>query len=537
MRLDKIFATLFIGLAMTACSNDDEMTTGGQDQSPVTGGTAYMSVSLNMPKSTGGTRAAGQHHGSTNEQKVGEVMLVLFDDSEICVETKLLGTSDYQLTVGGAAGAAGNAFQVPATTKKALAVINPPLDFKARCVVSAGWAAINAAWATTVKNVIGTSEDSFMMINADKALIDVSGDVKTVDGTILVDAAAAQNAAFNAPAAINVERVVAKVSLKEKTGGAEVKAPGATCTFGNWALNVTNKDMFPFSEIVVPAVGINNLSVNYRKDNNYAAGSFDVLNFNYLALDAVTGNLPADFTTMGVDKYCLENTMDAAQQTEAQTTSAVVSAEYTPDDCTAGDSWFRLLGVTYKTLDDLKAVYTAADAAITAGSASDLQEQQVKLCKEFYARIDAMVTAQSATWTATDFASLDIDEMDAVTNGGEASKPAVIPDPIDPVNNPGTMQDLGVEYFQKGVCYYSILIRHDDAVTGTMELGKYGVVRNNWYTLTINSVKQPGTPWIPDPTNPIKPSDPGEDNDEAEAFLAVSITINPWTTWSQNVDL
>ena len=49
MKLDKIFAALFIGLAMTACSNDDEMTTGGQDQSPVTGGTAYMSVSLNMP--------------------------------------------------------------------------------------------------------------------------------------------------------------------------------------------------------------------------------------------------------------------------------------------------------------------------------------------------------------------------------------------------------------------------------------------------------------------------------------------------------
>ena len=59
MKLDKIFAALFIGLAMTACSNDDEMTTGGQDQSPVTGGTAYMSVSLNMPKSTGGTRASG----------------------------------------------------------------------------------------------------------------------------------------------------------------------------------------------------------------------------------------------------------------------------------------------------------------------------------------------------------------------------------------------------------------------------------------------------------------------------------------------
>lgn len=81
------------------------------------------------------------------------------------------------------------------------------------------------------------------------------------------------------------------------------------------------------------------------------------------------------------------------------------------------------------------------------------------------------------------------------------------------------------------------MIRHDDAITGTMALGKYGVVRNNWYTLTINSVKQPGTPWIPDNTDPTDPENPGGDDDDAEAYLSVSITINPWTTWSQGVDL
>lgn len=537
MKLDKIFTALFVGLAMAACSNDDEMTTGGQDQSPVTGGTAYMSVSLNMP--TGGTRASSTDHGTTAEQKVGTVLLALFDASDICVGAKTLSAGEYQMTVGGVAGAAGSAIQVPATTQKVLAVINPNTDFQNRCVVSAGWAAINAALTTSVKDVIGTAEDNFMMINAGdatthKALIDVSGNIKTVGVGGIVDAASAKTAAVGNPAAINVERVVAKVSLKEKAGGAEATAPGATCTFGDWALNVTNKDMFPFSEIVTP---IGSMSANYRKDNNYATGSFNVSKFDYLALDATTGALPADFTTMGVDKYCLENTMDAAEQKMAQTTSAVVSAVYTPAGYTAGKSWFRLLGTSYEALTDLQAVYATAKAAVTAGSASPLQTQQKTLCDEFYVRIAAMAAAQGKAWIATDFASLDIDEMDAIVNGGEASKPAVVPDPIDPVNNPDIVQDLGVEYFKEGTCYYSILIRHDDAVTGTMELGKYGVVRNNWYTLTIKTVKQPGTPWIPDPTNPIDPTDPGEDNDEAEAFLAVGITVNAWTTWSQGVDL
>ena len=37
MKLDKSFLTLFVGLAMAACSNDEEMATGGQDQLPVDG--------------------------------------------------------------------------------------------------------------------------------------------------------------------------------------------------------------------------------------------------------------------------------------------------------------------------------------------------------------------------------------------------------------------------------------------------------------------------------------------------------------------
>ena len=49
MKLDKIFVTLFVGLAMTACSNDEEATTGG-NQLPVDGKAAYMSLSLAMPK-------------------------------------------------------------------------------------------------------------------------------------------------------------------------------------------------------------------------------------------------------------------------------------------------------------------------------------------------------------------------------------------------------------------------------------------------------------------------------------------------------
>ena len=60
-----------------------------------------------------------------------------------------------------------------------------------------------------------------------------------------------------------------------------------------------------------------------------------------------------------------------------------------------------------------------------------------------------------------------------------------------------------VRYYHESVCYYDVLIRHDQNVTEKMALGRYGVVRNNWYHLELQSVSGPGTPWIPDPSDPM----------------------------------
>ncbi len=524
MKLDKSFLTLFVGLAMAACSNDEEMTTGGQNQLPVDGREAYMSVSVAMPKSTG-TRAPGEDHGSTEEQKVDKVLLALFDASDVCLETKKLDVTDYILNVGGAdkSGYDGKAFKVPSATAKVLAVVNPSDKFSAACVVSASWTVINGAVEQTLEEVTGATKDNFMMINAGDNANPAAGalvtaNVKVVDGTAYADATAAMAAAEADRSVIRVDRVVAKVSLGTNPGGVTVPA-GVTCTFGDWALNVTNRSMFPYSEIVMPAGG--SAGADYRIDPNYELAGFNVSQFNYLKV-AADGSLPTDFSAMTDSKYCLENTMADDAQTQAQTTAAVVSAVYTPNSFTAGESWFRLLGVTYKTLDDLQAVYNAAKTAAAPDAA---QAQTITLCDQFHARISAAATAQGKT-VGADFATVTIAELDAVANGGEYSKPDAT-----------AGETVGVEYFQKGVCYYNILIRHDDAITGTMALGKYGVVRNNWYTLTINSVKQPGTPWIPDTTDPTDPAKPGENDDDAEAYLSVNITVNPWTTWSQGVDL
>ena len=61
-------------------------------------------------------------------------------------------------------------------------------------------------------------------------------------------------------------------------------------------------------------------------------------------------------------------------------------------------------------------------------------------------------------------------------------------------------------------------------------LGRYGVLRNNWYELTVNSVSGPGTPDVPT----IKPTDP---DDENYKYISVSVNILDWAKRSQSVDL
>lgn len=66
--------------------------------------------------------------------------------------------------------------------------------------------------------------------------------------------------------------------------------------------------------------------------------------------------------------------------------------------------------------------------------------------------------------------------------------------------------------FERGVCYYSIPIKHFAEGHQVGDEGFYGVVRNHWYQITINEVNSfghPATPGVgPDPSDPDKPYDP-----------------------------
>ena len=69
--------------------------------------------------------------------------------------------------------------------------------------------------------------------------------------------------------------------------------------------------------------------------------------------------------------------------------------------------------------------------------------------------------------------------------------------------------------------------RHDDA--DGKYLGRYGVVRNNWYELQVSAIKNLGSPTIP--TAPENP------DDENQYYLTFKVNIHSWAKRVQNVIL
>ena len=102
---------------------------------------------------------------------------------------------------------------------------------------------------------------------------------------------------------------------------------------------------------------------------------------------------------------------------------------------------------------------------------------------------------------------------------------------------------VGIKTYENGVSYYIARIKHfgDDLTPWTAGedtygennlkwLGRYGVLRNNWYDLTINKISGPGYPDVPE----VKPGTP---DDEDTKYINVSVKILDWAKRSQSVEL
>ena len=97
-----------------------------------------------------------------------------------------------------------------------------------------------------------------------------------------------------------------------------------------------------------------------------------------------------------------------------------------------------------------------------------------------------------------------------------------------------------VSYYKGGVAYYPVMIRHFDNYqtpwdnveynnNGNNYLGRYGVLRNNWYNIDVTAIKTIGSADVPDVY--------GTPDDPMESWISVEINVLSWAKRTQNVDL
>lgn len=487
MKLRSLFFTVLATTALVSCSNDDVVDPGVQGPD-MEMGNGYMSFKLKMPKSINSRANGDLAVGTQKESKVEAALALLFDSNDKVVTAKTLSWTGLSASF---ADKSSDAFKVDTTATKILVVANPTDAIMKIGKVNATLATIKGA--LTIKNVSElATTDKFVMSNY--KLIDckkfiVVGEVGDTENDI-------KQEAMDKPVEVPVDRLVAKVTL---TVGSSLNE-NAIVSVDGWALNVTNNKylLLPDTCTVSDYAGVSNAAevakYLYTKDTNF--GNSSSWDFKTYSAEYKTDNELQSLATSS-SLYCTENTMQAVDQLHKYTTQAVLKVKFIPKKdvegvaLTDGDSWFRFEGRTYSAASIKAAALAAADNSALKKAAA------------------AFVKATKAT----DFAAA----VDAVTE-----------------NTSVLVKNTGIEYFHHGYSYYQVMIRHNEYNDNIMTLGRYGVVRNNWYTLKVTSVSEAGSSYPKDPETEIFTD---ETKDDSPSYISVKITVKPWTTWTQNVEL
>lgn len=355
----------------------------------------------------------------------------------------------------------------------------------------------------------------------------------------------AAEAEANPAASVYVERAVAKVTVNGTNGNLGNNA-GMTYTISGWTFDVTNKKTYlvrnmtdantwwnynvagDYRFVGSAAVGPNLYRTYWGVDPNYS--SYIAGDFNIFA-----GQTPADLNPVNGNGYCLENTFDVDNQNQNQTTRVIVAATLNAGstfyilDNDKGKIWSKT-----EAEDAVKAEYLGNQAVIAALTAN-LDGADKKITGD-----DLTVTFDKAAGDLT----VTMIEISADKAGD--FKGGEIPDALTPgteANNAilaAVNAGKKVSCYANGVAYYPVMIRHfDDNQTpwsnveyGGNEnnfLGRYGVLRNNWYEINVTGIKDIGYADVPDVY--------GTPDDPMESYISVEINVLSWAKRSQNVEL
>lgn len=576
MKIKHLFGLAVIAAMTASCSSNEDLGTAGPGTGTNETGVGYATFTINLP-SVSGTRAADaggaeMAEGTPEEYKVSNATALIFqkygsdEGSYKFVESVTLPIDGW--TNDSTPG-------ITTTSKKLVAKltnVDTKNDYSVLILLNnknVNLPTVGQSYNDwNSKNILTPSvtdwagSDGFYMANAPlKGSAASPATLVSIDkDKIYASEAEANKPTNDCAATVFVERGVAKmtvaapgtITVKDK---ATTKPTKSQVTFSNWALDITNKKTFAVHNIdglssdfgaiwtTDRFTGINN-RVYWGKDPNYdnedlkknnATGD-DLRNkeFNFIT---ATSEINKDFTntTKTNPVYCLENTFNLKNMYQGQTTRVIFKAKYTPKDDTGdladpADGTFYTIGnmKTILNTDKLKAAVDAvANPVLPTGYTIDYTNFKTEgshvIKAEYIKNASGTVLDSTAPYGKKTGAEIVKDINDKL--GLKAGRPEEM---------------VGINTYLKGATYYIARVKHFSSLkwqsgesygdNNDKYLGRYGMLRNNWYELKVGNVYGPGYPGVP-------PVDPTQPDDENEKYLSVSVKILSWAKRSDTVDL
>ncbi|MDL2255143.1 Mfa1 family fimbria major subunit [Parabacteroides sp. OttesenSCG-928-G06] len=338
---------------------------------------------------------------------------------------------------------------------------------------------------------------------------------------------------------VPVDRLVSKVTLRADYDKVS-ELSGATVSDGSWKLDVTNLSTYYLRhQAPIAGGGTENAGTPrvkmYAIDTNYDMYSWERYLFKNIDPKTITGLLTpekvdlkkhfnyvetslfasadnvnalgtythpgADDNWMGhVSEYALENTMAADEQYEDVTTAAVLKIKYFPEvsalGTTLGDGakyyvWFGYVLAA----EDMEMIrdFNPKDETI-----ENPEKYEMFLTLQNYLKAN---NTEGLNFTAKWGAKFDSFPTTSESHGDI---------------------DVNVD----GVNYYRLLIRHfnNSLEPQTMGYGRYGIVRNNWYRMTLTKLNGPGSIGVPTHKGP---------DDKDNYNVAAEVEVLPWVVRDQ----
>lgn len=592
MKIKHYFGLAVIAAMTASCSSNEDLGTAGPSTGTNEAGVSYATFTINLP-STNGTRAANDDfaEGTASEYAVNDATLLIFqkdgtsENKYKYIETAKLGNLDPWKN-DNTTGITTESTTITAKLEHAtvgdgvncnyyaLVILNNEAGTGNKVTLPTG-STTYGAWnvATNATNLLLDNTKGFYMANAPEfkaadqeptTLVQIKGIYRTKE-----------EAQSKPGTTIYVERGLAKVTVGSSTTAGSKNyfaADGDNATgtkyssdvvkITKWALDVTNKKSFPvhvtsglkdgitptdptdqkvpaYAEIWKdedgtapatsrfvshPATGAFK-RVYWGIDPNYSMGLTDLAKCKEQFTLVKTDGTDATWKSSTDPLYCLENTFDIKNMTQGQTTRVLLKATYTP-----------------------KALETETDKTFfMIGNSSDFWTKTT-LTKQITSKAEEVLKTTTGVTVTLKGNLLEggthvLDATNVEIKSGEDDKTADVVDKINTKLGLDMSKGIGIKTYKNGESYYIARIKHfGDDLTPWKEgnatydennlnwLGRYGVLRNNWYDLTIDKISGPGYPDVPE----VKPTDA---DDEDTKYISVSVKILSWAKRSYTVDL